>query len=192
MKKITFLLLALTLTFSVFSQRRTRSFMGWHLEKDAPLQLNEVKVNLGTTIFALFPEVSYERIMNEDFSLGASAGINLNSDDYPLSFAFTPYARWFFGGNSNSLQKYGAGFFIEANGSVFSAKHNEVSVYNDGSVYNYSSTQEDVFGAGLGLAIGWKYLTRNNWVGELMFGGGRDFVNDDAYPRVGITIGKRF
>ena len=53
-------------------------------------------------------------------------------------------------------------------------------------------TEDDVFGAGLGLALGWKYLTPNNWVGEIFVGGGRDFVNDSSYPRVGISLGKRF
>ena len=47
-------------------------------------------------------------------------------------------------------------------------------------------------GAGLGLAIGWKYISQNNWVGEVYTGLGRDFVNDGAYQRLGITIGKRF
>ena len=173
MKKFIIFFVVLLISISAFSQQRTRSFMGWHLAKDAPDKLNEVKLNLSTTIWGLFPEVSYERILGEDFSLGASAGINLNSDNYPLNFAFTPYARWFFGGSSTNLQKYGAGFFIEANGSLFS---------ND----------ESDFGAGLGLALGWKYLSRNNWVGELYLGGGRDFANDGAYPRMGISIGKRF
>ncbi|HHV84466.1 MAG TPA: hypothetical protein GXX42_01435 [Petrimonas sp.] len=171
MKKFALVSIALIISVSAFSQQRTQSVFGGDLAKDTPAQLNELKLNLGTTIFGLFPEVSYERILGEDFGVGASAGISLNSDDYPLDFAFTPYARWYFGGSSTNLQKYGAGFFIEANGSVFSS----------------GST-----GAGLGLALGWKYLTKNNWVGELYFGGGRDFVNDSGYPRMGITIGKRF
>lgn len=188
MKKITILFAVLLISISAFSQQRSRSLFGWHLAKDAPVQLNEIKLNLGTTIFGLFPEVSYERILGEDFSLGASAGINLNSDDYPLDFAFTPYARWFFGGNSTNLQKYGAGFFIEANGSVFSTETSEIRY--DGNSINSSSNNE--FGAGLGLALGWKYLSQNNWVGEIYLGGGRDFINDSAYPRMGISIGKRF
>ena len=121
MKKITLLLTVILISISAFSQQRTRSFMGWHLAKDAPAKLNEVKLNLGTTIFGLYPELSYERIINEDFGVGASAGIGLGSD-YIMNFAFTPYARWFFGGNAANLQKYGAGFFIEANGSLFSQR----------------------------------------------------------------------
>ena len=112
----------------------------------------------------------------------------LDTDIYPANVMFTPYFRWFFGGDAANLQKYGAGFFIEANGGLFSVDSDEL-FYENGA---YGSRSETEMGAGLGLALGWKYLTRNNWVGELYFGAGRDFVNDGAYPRMGITIGKRF
>ena len=187
MKKTYLLFIVLVISATLTAQQRSRSFMGWHLAKDAPTQLNEVKLNLGTTIFGLFPEISYERILSEDFSLGASAGISLG-DDYIQDFAITPYARWFFGGSSLNLQKYGAGFFIEANGSVFS-QENDYYDYSGDSFNSYNKTET---GAGLGLAIGWKYLSKNNWVGEFYLGGGRDFVNDSGYPRMGLTIGKRF
>ena len=88
------------------------------------------------------------------------------------------------------MRKPASGFFIEANGSMFSQ---ERDVYHDygNDVYNWETKHK--FGAGIGLALGWKYVSRNNWVGELLMGGGRDFVNkDEAYPRIGISIGKRF
>lgn len=185
-KGLTVLMILLLISASAFSQRRTKSFMGWHLAKDAPVKLNELKLNLGTSIFGLFPEVSYERVLSEDLSVGGSAGISLNNE-YPLDFTITPYARWFFGGSSVNLQKFGAGFFIESNGAVFSQE----SYNHDDLMYEYSSSESEV-GAGLGLAIGWKYLSKNNWVGEIYMGGGRDFVNDSAYPRLGLSIGKRF
>lgn len=187
MRKLFIVSMLVLLSVAAFSQQRTRSFFGWHLAKDAPAKLNEVKLNLGTTIFSLFPEITYEYILSEDLSLGASAGINL-SDEYPLDFAITPYARWFFGGSSLNLQKYGTGFFIELNGSVFSHKYD----YYDYGGNNFNAYNRKETGAGLGLALGWKYLSQNNWVGELHLGGGRDFVNDSGYPRIGLTLGKRF
>lgn len=183
MKKQIVLAAALLITLSAFSQK-THRVMGWKISRDIPQ--NEVKLNLGTTIFGSFPEISYERILKTDISVGVSAGVSLEPDNYPVQFAVMPYSRWFFGGSSENLQKYGAGFFIELNGAVLSQ---EIEHFDESS-QNY--TYEDELGAGLGLALGWKYLTKNNWVGELYFGGGRDFVNDGAYPRMGITIGKRF
>lgn len=67
MKKQAILAIALLVSFSAFSQK-THRVMGWKISRDIPQ--NEVKLNLGTTIFGLYPEVSYERILSEDFSLG--------------------------------------------------------------------------------------------------------------------------
>ncbi len=185
MKKQLLLVAALMVGLTAFSQK-THRVAGWKIARDIPQ--NEFKLNLGTTIFGSFPELSYERLLNTDISVGASLGVALEDDVYPTHVLFTPYFRWFFGGNSENLQKYGTGFFIEANGGLFTRSVDEL-FYENGMA---GSREETVTGAGLGLAVGWKYLTRNNWVGEFYFGGGRDFVNDGAYPRMGLTIGRRF
>lgn len=196
MRKTILFAAAILLSISVSAQRhqqqrRSPSFMGWHLAKDMPVQIkrNELKLNLPTTIFLLHPEITYERIIHEDFGVGGSLGFNPGSDEYPIDFILAPFARWYFGGSSLNLQKYGAGFFVELNGAVFSKEDSYYDYYDGGlSVW----TDEKVFGTGLGLAFGWKYLSANNWVADVYFGAGRDFVNDSAYPRMGITIGKRF
>jgi len=193
MKRLTIALLLFIIASNGFSQRIDRDFFFFRKE----IKRNEFKVNLPTTIFALYPEVSYERILDSDISVGGTVGVGLN-DEYIMNFAITPYFRWFFGGNRRTMQKAAAGFFIETNGSIFSPNYNngndyETSYTQDGeNIYLGLEAEEDDLGMGLGLAIGWKYLTSNDWVGEIVFGGGRDFVNDGAYPRMGITIGKRF
>lgn len=184
MKKQAILAIALLVSLTAFSQK-THKVMGWKISKDIPQ--NELKLNLASSIFWSFPEITYERIINADISIGGSVGITLDPDIYPIKFSATPYIRWFFGGNSKNLQKYGAGFFIEANGALLSIMDTYYD-YSGGSL----NRSESELGAGLGLAIGWKYLTQNNWVGELYLGGGRDFANDGGYPRIGISIGKRF
>lgn len=185
MKKQMLLIAVLLVSLASFSQQ-THRVMGWKVSQDLPQ--NELKLNLGTTIFGSFPEITYERILNSDVSAGASLGFSLDKELYPLDIALIPYVRWFFGGSAENLQKYGAGFFIEANAALFSKETEEIDYQNETA----NSITENNAGAGLGIAIGWKYQTRNNWVGELYFGGGRDFANDGAYPRLGITIGKRF
>ena len=48
---------------------------------------------------------------------------------------------------------------------------------------------------GMGAAVGFKLLTRNNYVGELFAGAGRlfgDSLDFEMYPRLGLSIGKRF
>lgn len=175
MKKYAFLILALLVSLSMFSQE---------LKRDIPQ--NELKLNLGTTIIGSFPEISYERILNSDLSVGASVGFSFDQELYPLAFEFIPYVRWFFGSNDENLQKYGAGFFIEANIGLLSVNTDYLDLFD-------SDTDTGTeMGAGIGLAVGWKYLTRNNWIGEVYGGLGRDFVNDGIYPRLGVTVGKRF
>ena len=189
MKKFIVFFAIFVMGIPAFAQK-THRIMGWKISKDIPL--NELKVNLPFTIFGSSPEISYERILNTDISVGASLLASLDTDRNPYQFAFTPYFRWFFGGNRESMQKLAAGFFIEANGSMYS------QLMDTGSVLNGAGAdgQDSEMGAGLGLAIGWKYLTRNNWVGEIYLGGGRNFLKNDygaeAYPRLGISIGKRF
>lgn len=177
MKKQAIFAIVILVSVSAFSQK-THRVMGWKITKDIPR--NEVKLNLPTTIFYSFSEITYERILSAYFSVGGSLGVALEPGRYPLDFAMIPYVRWFLGGNAKNLQKYGAGFFIEGNGAIVSTNRDAYDL------------QSEVF-PGVGLAIGWKYLTRNNWVGELYFGAGpypdSDYV---GYPRVGISIGKRF
>lgn len=185
MKKQLLVLMALMISLTAFSQKVHR-IAGWKITRDVPK--NEVKLNLGTSIFALFPEVSYERILNTDLSVGASIGFSADTDEIPVNVLFTPYVRWFFGGNSESLSRYAAGFFIEANGGILSRRLGSYEYRGENSTLE----EKNVMGGGLGLALGWKYLTARNWVGEIYLGLGRDFVNDEAYPRLGVSIGKRF
>lgn len=189
MKKTGIFLMAMFVSLSVFPQRSGKVSLQWGSKKEQ-LKANEVKLNLATTIFVSYPEFSYERVLDNDISVGASAGIGLNSDDYSVKFALTPYFRWFFGGSYKSAQKAGTGFFIEANGSVFAREYEGYDYYDH--LQNYTVSTDSEVGAGFGLAFGWKYLSENNWVGELYLGAGRGFVNDDTYPRFGISIGKRF
>lgn len=63
--------------------------------------------------------------------------------------------------------------------------------------------REPKFLAGLALALGFKFVTKRNWSAELFLGMGNSFVYTESeedkynpktplYPRLGISIGKRF
>ena len=157
---------------------------------------HELKLNLGSSVFISFSEVSYEYILSEDMSVGAAVGFGFdtnNGDDY--SFKATPFARWFF---SHKERQPATGFFLEANGAMGTQ---DIYRYSETSTGGYKlGVHDSMFTAGLGLAVGWKYLSKNNWTGELLLGAGRNFIydkdyNDDdisLYSRIGISIGKRF
>lgn len=184
MKKFTLIFALAAVSLTAFSQKTYRA-MGWKLTKDVPL--NEVKINLPMTILGSYPEISYERILTSDVSVGASLGVALEKERLDMNFSFIPYARWFFGGNRDSMSKSATGFFIEMNGALISSDVKKYYEQGEPSIKT-----ENQFGAGLGFGIGWKYLSKGNWVGEILVGGGRDFVNDSAYPHWGISLGKRF
>jgi len=142
---------------------------------------NEFKVNILYTAIGM-PELSYERLISDNSSVGASLAFSLDKkEDMDLRLSFTPYYRMFFG------QKKAAGFFIEANSIVVNYVD---TIYYDGT----SSKYETRTGFGLGAAAGAKFLTKNNLIGEVYGGVGRVFGDNSlgAYPRFGITLGKRF
>lgn len=153
-------------------------------ESEQLLRKNEIKLNLPTTLLSHFFELSYERIVSSDFSIGSSTGINLEDADFFPKFTITPFARWFFGGNRRSMNKAASGFLIELNTSI----NQQIDFkYNQG----YSS-EEKVLCFGIGTSIGWKYISSNNWSSEIILGLGRNIGHDSFYPRIGVSIGKRF
>ena len=149
---------------------------------------NEIKINLLNAVLAL-PEINYERILDDNMGAGLAVSFGLgNEDDFSeYKFLVIPHYRIYFG------KKQANGFFIEANAGLGNVR--ERYYYNG---YNNSSSAYDntaSFNFGLGAAVGIKFLTLNGFVGEVYGGAGR-FLGEnrsiEAYPRIGISIGKRF
>ncbi|MGB3775881.1 MAG: DUF3575 domain-containing protein [Leeuwenhoekiella sp.] len=165
-------LLNAALLLSVFiSYAQTDSIQS--LEQEVPK--NEIKVN-GAYLIAGILEISYERLLSDESSVGFSIGASIDSDiDY--TFFLTPFYRFFFG------KKRAAGFFVEANSNLYAEELND-------------DPSDQALGLGVGLAIGGKFVTKGGWVAEILAGAGRNFVNtnqiEEGYPRLGLSIGKRF
>lgn len=188
MKKI-LLFISVMFCITILSAQETE-------QRDLLFRKNEVKLNLPITIFASFAEASYERILSEDTSIGASMGVTLDSGDtFGYKYQFSPYFRWFFGGNNESARKYAAGFFLEANTALFGYDNIEKFYLYNETTGTYHKFKDDRVGFGLGTGFGWKYVSNRNWVGEILVGVGKNIAEKDGmkvYPRVGIYIGKRF
>lgn len=146
---------------------------------------NELKLN-GIYLLLGFPELSYERILNEEAALGISVAFAID-DVFEMDFMAIPYYRVYFG------KKPAAGFFVEGNAALYVANNYETTYYDD---YTYEETSKNVFGAGLGLAVGVKFITKRRWIFEIFGGAGRNFLSADevgeVYPRMGLIVGKRF
>ena len=160
-------------------------------------RLNEVKINLPMALAGNI-ELSYDRILLEDLSLGVAASAAWE-DSYPYKFAVMPYTRWFFWKHRGQDEFPGAGFFIEVNAGFFDCKYTKTTNLSSGVNGGLKIDTKDAngFGAGLGLGIGWKWISKSGFVGEIYTGAGRNFVSatkDDvpAYIRSGISLGSRF
>jgi hypothetical protein len=153
---------------------------------------NEIKFNLPMAIYGL-PELSYERIVEDNMSYGVSLSIAADkpSNYYtgygiPERAIVCPYYRVYFG------KKKAAGFYIEGNMAVASQKQIN---YPDYSTNPTTYNDRKSTGFGFGGALGIKLLTKNGFVGDIYAGYGRLFGDNayyNGYPRFGVCIGRRF
>ncbi len=151
---------------------------------------NELKLN-AAYLLSGFVEFSYERILSDESSIGISTGMSFDEDVWNLKFELIPYYRFFFG------NKRGAGFFIEANTAFYTYESDDYYYYDgyaSSPVEFDSQYEENKFGFGLGIAVGGKFVTTSGFVFDVYTGLGRNLLESDGqvYPRLGLTIGKRF
>jgi hypothetical protein len=190
MKRLVLIALVLGAFIGVKAQKRADSISN-AIQKNAEAigqgGNNEIKVNLLNAVIGI-PEISYERLIGDNMGIGLSFLVGISDDIDYYHFGATPHFRVYFGA------KKASGFFVEANTAIYSLRERSYSVYLGDSIHSVSYRNgQTVFG--LGAAAGAKFLTRNGFLGEAYLGLGR-FFDDvpivDAYPRIGITIGKRF
>lgn len=186
MKKIT-LFLTLSFLASITYAQNTDT-----IQKKSGDGNNEIKINLLTSVLAL-PEINYERLLADNMGVGLALSFGVgNEDDFSeYKFLAIPHYRVYFG------KKNAAGLFIEGNAALASVRDDDYTLYFNPMNNTYSSlnSNKSSFNFGLGAAIGAKFLTRNGFLGEIYAGAGRFLGNNrtiEAYPRLGITLGKRF
>jgi len=160
------------------------AFHGFSQDNDSQnFGRHEMKVNL---FYAVLESASleYEYIVNSDFTVGLGASYFFDVSSSEFEFIAVPNAR-FYPGN----QVAASGFFTELS----------IPFYPwDDRVYNRSTKkfEEDILiGVGVGVAAGYKLISKKGFVTELFFGIGRNFnneINVELFSRFGVTFGKRF
>ena len=177
MKKLLFTILLVSVCFSSFAQNDT-----------AP---NEVKINLSNLIFFKWLDVDYERILNEESSIGVGTLISLDDSVEVLNdqrtFSLTPYYRHFLS------DKYAQGLFVEAFSMIHSGKY-DTSTYV-GDPETEIITEDKFTDLAIGVSVGLKWATPRGFVAEVYAGIGRDMLNKsnlDIVKRGGLSIGYRF
>lgn len=176
MKKTALLFLAALLISSASFSQETNT------KNSNSENFNELKLNGLFLILGAF-EVTYERVLNEESGVGIS--VFLPFDDQVndnIEYYISPYYRFYFG------EKYAAGFFVEGFGMLNSTNRN-INIFGS----------EDDFRTdfALGIGLGGKWITKSGFIGELSFGVGRNFFNNnntdyEIIGKGGITLGYRF
>lgn len=151
---------------------------------------NELKMNLSNLIGFKWLDASYEKILNEESSIGFGILKSLDNSNDGLdefrNFSLTPYYRHFFS------DRYAQGFFVEAFTMIHSGKNDYY--YND---FDYSTGYgEDKYtDLAVGVSVGAKWVSRRGFVTEIYGGIGRDMLGNsdiEVVTRGGISVGYRF
>ncbi|WP_452225682.1 DUF3575 domain-containing protein [Lacinutrix chionoecetis] len=155
---------------------------------------NEIKINTTNLIIFSFADVTYERLLNEESSVGLSVLFNLgNNDDFDFdyyrTFSATGFYRHFF---SN---KYAKGFFVEGFGMLHKAKESEyIQPETTNGFGRYDDVEYTDFA--LGISAGGKFVTPRGFIAEIYLGIGRNVTGSDRdtdfVGRGGISLGYRF
>jgi hypothetical protein len=161
---------------------------------DRNIGKNEIKLNflaafVGTFDSGMelyFPEVTYERVIDDGFTVGISAWRMAPEID----FIIVPHVRVYSGKKNN-------GFFLEFNTAVLKADY-DYQMGHGSPQQQFVEKPTKKVGKGFGLAFGGKFLIGNGFVMETYLGLGKSKVMHEGhkgifyYPRFGITMGQRF
>lgn len=190
------LALASVTTLSVDAQwhRHTRSIV---------LPRHEVKLNLANTILALRPEVAYEYAINHELSVGGRIGLSLDEDSEMADafgrFQAMPYFRWNFyrGLDSNQGPNSAKGLFLETNlgMSIYNSYYEMASTSSSDYVDFQARHDKNSVALGLGLGLGYKWISPRGWVFETSALFGRNFFHPEDrmfYGGYGLSIGYHF
>ncbi len=152
---------------------------------------DEFKINAFNLIAFTYMDLSYERLLHEEASLGVSVLFNVGNDneilDYFRNFSITPYYRQYFS------KQYAEGFFVEGFGMLNSGEDYYYSFDDQGNETNSGETYTDF---ALGISVGGKFVTKRGFIAEIYTGLGRNLLGDETAPEIvsrgGISLGYRF
>lgn len=170
---------------------------------------NELRLNLLDMLSRGTLNASYERFLTPQTSLGVTTMVALN-DDYTEKFEFAPSFRMYFNDDLLELRK---SVFVEVF-TAFVVAESDYYIYNNVECdylaqsvqasadpqglsiapcgYYGEPTSEAAFA--LGMMLGKKWVNQSNFTFEFGLGFGRYLTQtyNEAYPRINLSIGKRF
>ncbi len=177
MKKIVCILLLLTSTAILAQETKNEKS-----KNRSEFKLNTLSLALGAIDF------EFERTINSKSSVGFSFLSNLRGPDDYVGLnnrnSISGFYRRYFG------RKYASGFFLEGFGM-----YNTVESFV-GLGANFERGYETIHDFGLGLGIGYKWVSEKGLIIQSNFALGKNLFNgdtgEDVIGKIGISIGLRF
>ena len=153
---------------------------------------NELKLNMLELLVIPAIGITFEHFINPTSSYGVYGFVNFGLDEgYRYEkFEIAPYYRIYFQRQDKLDNK---GLFTEVFSGV-SAGETEFYDYNF-QTNNFGNLYHQKYvGISLGVTLGYKFVNHSNYAFEIFAGAGRFLNNQEiqAYPRIGLSIGKRF
>ncbi len=161
---------------------------------------NEFRIDALSLIAQGKLNLSYERFLNKDFSVGVTGSYS-NSDkiteDYKAGFRnnqpkyeVVPFVRYNMTASQTSF------YFVEAFVSANGGSAREIVRVDDGSVAHYEIIEEDYSDVAIGGSLGYKIYFKEKFGVEFLVGFGSNLIDKDKSPdvisRVGLSLGYRF
>ena len=145
----------------------------------------EIKLNIANALVIRSLEISYEKHISIENSLGISALFNLVEQEadfrYNENIMISPYFRHYFTADK-PWNFFGEGFIgINAGKKVIVKQFNEVNI--------------EYIDAALGVAVGSKYTSKGGLIIDIYAGVGRNLFLSDSpviVPRGGVNVGWKF
>jgi hypothetical protein len=177
------------------------SFIANAQESGLTSKKNEVRFDILSVITSGKFGISYERFLENDFSVGINANFSNSKnteEDFDAGFRnnlpnyeINPYVRYSL--SKSKTRYYFAEVFASANGGEFK----EVVRLLDENGNGYYTTEKSKYSdLALGGSLGYKMYFNNKIALEVLVGIGRNLFNTDKSPdyvsRVGINLGYRF
>lgn len=197
MKKISLLFLVF-LSLSTYAQS-TENTSTDTIVSPILAKKNEIKLDvLNLTAFGKLG-VSYERFLNQDFSVGIT-GLIFNkkskNDDFltddtrtKIDYQVIPYVRYALSKSATNL------YYLEGFININGGEYKELKTFNNGTADYVLITRNDYNDVALGGAVGYKLYFKERFVLDLTVGLGKNLFQENSpstVARLGINLGYRF
>ena len=197
MKKISYLLVFF-ISFGAFAQSSETTATDTIV---SPILAKKNEVKIDVLNLAAFGKlgISYERFLNQDFSVGIT-GMMFNkkskTDDFLtddtrtlIDYQIIPYLRYAMSKSATNL--YYLEGFVNFNGGEFK----ELTTLNNGLADYVVVTRNDYSDIALGGSVGYKLYFKESFVLDLTVGIGKNLLEEKSpstVARLGINLGYRF